>query len=51
MVLEKFIKKEIVCIFQPHRISRLKYLKTEFAKSFKKANTIILCPLYKAEKV
>ena len=31
-----------------NQISRLKNLKTEFAKSFKKANTIILCPLYKA---
>ena len=47
-VREVYKKKEIVCIFQPHRISRLKNLKTEFAKSFKKANTIILCPLYKA---
>ena len=47
-VRDVYKKKEIVCIFQPHRISRLKSLKTEFAKSFKKANTIILCPLYKA---
>ena len=47
-VREVYKKKEIVCIFQPHRISRLKNLKLEFAKSFKKANTIILCPLYKA---
>ena len=47
-VREVYKKKEIVCIFQPHRISRLKNLKLEFAKSFKKADTIILCPLYKA---
>ena len=40
--------KEIICIFQPHRISRLKNLHEEFSKSFKKANTIILCPIYKA---
>ena len=47
-VREVYKKKEIVCIFQPHRVSRLKNLKLEFAKSFKKADTIILCPLYKA---
>ena len=41
-------KNEIVCIFQPHRISRLKDLKKEFSKSFKKANTVILCPVFVA---
>ncbi len=40
--------KEIECIFQPHRISRVKNLNEEFSKSFKKANTLILCPIYKA---
>ncbi len=47
-VRKVYIKQEIVCIFQPHRISRLKNLKVEFSKCFKKANTIILCPIYKA---
>ena len=41
-------KEEIVCIFQPHRVSRLKDLKKEFSHSFKKANTVILCPIYVA---
>ena len=40
--------KEIVCIFQPHRISRLKFLKTKFANAFRKADTVVLCPIYKA---
>jgi len=40
--------KEIVCIFQPHRISRLISLKKEFSFSFKKANEVILCPIYAA---
>ena len=44
----KVYKKGDCLYFSPHRISRLKNLKLEFAKSFKKANTIILCPLYKA---
>ena len=45
-------KKEIICVFQPHRISRLKDLKKEFSFSFKKADTVILCPVYAAgEKI
>ena len=47
-VREVYKNKEIVCIFQPHRISRLKNLQEEFSKSFKKADTVILCPIYKA---
>ena len=39
---------EIICVFQPHRISRLKDLKKEFSLSFKKADTVILCPVYVA---
>ena len=41
-------KEEIICIFQPHRISRLKDLKKEFSLSFKKADTVILCPVFAA---
>ncbi len=47
-VREVYKDKEIECVFQPHRISRLKHLHDEFSKSFKKANTLILCPIYKA---
>ena len=43
-------KKEIICVFQPHRISRVKKLKQEFSTSFKKADTVILCPIYKASE-
>ena len=40
------------CIFQPHRISRLKDLRKEFSLAFKKADTVILCPIYTAgEKI
>ncbi len=41
-------KEDIVCVFQPHRISRLKDLKKEFSLSFKNANSVILCPIYSA---
>ena len=41
-------KEEIICVFQPHRISRLKDLRKQFSESFKKANSVILCPIYSA---
>ena len=41
-----------ICVFQPHRISRLKYLKNEFSSAFKEADAVILCPIYSAgEKI
>jgi UDP-N-acetylmuramate--alanine ligase len=43
---------EKICIFQPHRISRLKDLKKEFTHAFKNADKIILFPIYTAgEKI
>ena len=48
-VYQKFDK---VCIFQPHRISRLKDLRKEFSYAFQKADIVILCPIYTAgEKI
>ena len=47
-VKNSYKKKKIICIFQPHRISRLKDLKKDFCSSFKNANSVILCPVYKA---
>ena len=43
---------EKVCIFQPHRISRLKDLRKEFSLAFQNADTVVLCPVYTAgEKI
>ena len=43
---------EKICIFQPHRISRLKDLKKEFSFAFRNADTVILCPIFTAgEKI
>ena len=51
-IKEVFVNYERVCIFQPHRISRLKDLKKEFTYAFKDADTVILCPIYSAgEKI
>ena len=41
-------KRKIISIFQPHRYSRIKSLKSEFASSFKKSDQVILCPMYAA---
>jgi UDP-N-acetylmuramate--alanine ligase len=43
---------EKICVFQPHRISRLKDLKKEFTSAFKNADKVILFPIYTAgEKI
>tara|TARA_B100001996_G_scaffold290062_1_gene230250 strand:- start:2018 stop:3409 length:1392 start_codon:yes stop_codon:yes gene_type:complete len=49
-VKKVYDKREIICIFQPHRISRVKSLKLEFSKCFKKSDTVLLCPIYKASE-
>jgi len=44
--------RKIICVFQPHRYSRTKSLKNEFAQSFKECNEVLLCPVYSAgEKI
>jgi len=51
-VKDVYKEESIISIFQPHRISRLKDLKEEFTLSFKKADQVILCPIYAAgEKI
>ena len=46
------VGRKIISVFQPHRYSRLKSLKNEFATSFIESNVVILCPVFPAgEKV
>ena len=40
--------KKIISVFQPHRISRLNFLKNKFTKCFKFSDQVVLCPVYKA---
>ena len=47
-VKRAYTSEKIICIFQPHRISRLNDLKSEFTKCFIKADEVILCPVYTA---
>ena len=44
--------RKIICVFQPHRYSRVNFLKNEFASSFKSSDVVVLCPVYSAgEKI
>ena len=45
-------KRKIICVFQPHRYSRVQFLKNEFAASFKDIDAVVLCPVFSAgEKI
>ena len=51
-VRQVYKDRKIICVFQPHRYSRVKFLKNEFASSFKFSDAVVLCPVYSAgEKV
>ncbi len=41
-------KRKIISVFEPHRYSRVIYLKNQFSKCFSKSKSVILCPLYAA---
>jgi len=45
---EVYKNRKVITVFQPHRYSRVKVLKKEFSLSFKKSDTVILCPVYSA---
>ena len=47
-VRQVYAKRKIVCVFQPHRFSRVHLLKKEFASVFKKSDIVVLCPVYSA---
>ena len=40
--------RRIISVFQPHRYSRIKALKNEFALSFKQCDEVVLCPVFSA---
>ena len=40
--------RKIITVFQPHRYSRIKALKSEFTLCFKDTDQLILCPVYAA---
>ena len=49
---EVYKDRKIICVFQPHRYSRVNSLKNEFASSFRESDIVVLCPVYSAgEKI
>ena len=51
-VRQVYKDRKIICVFQPHRYSRVKFLKNEFALSFRSSDAVVLCPIYSAgEKI
>ena len=46
--LSEIIPKRLVSIFQPHRYSRTKKFKKEFAKSLSKSDLVFITPIYSA---
>tara|TARA_Y100000590_G_scaffold460167_1_gene618891 strand:- start:2460 stop:3857 length:1398 start_codon:yes stop_codon:yes gene_type:complete len=45
---EVYKNRKIICVFQPHRYSRVKYLRNEFSLAFKLSDQVLLCPVYSA---
>jgi len=44
--------RKIISVFQPHRYSRIRLLKKDFACAFRDSNLVVLCPVYPAgEKI
>ncbi len=41
-------ERKLISVFQPHRYSRVKNLKKEFASSFSISDLVLLCPIYAA---
>ena len=41
-------KRKIISVFQPHRYSRVNFLKDEFSRSFKSSDLVLLSPVYSA---
>ena len=40
--------RKIISVFQPHRFSRVNFLKNDFSNAFKLADKVLLCPIYSA---
>lgn len=46
---EKFPKRRIVCVFEPHQADRLTQLFSEFKSAFRDADTLIVLPVYRVK--
>ena len=48
---QRFGRRRIWCLFQPHQISRLRALLGEFAKSFERADQVLIAPVFAAREI
>lgn len=48
--LRNWKDRRIVCVFQPHRYSRTKYLKDDFAQCFSSADHLVMTDIYSANE-
>ncbi len=48
---ERFGRRRLWCLFQPHQVSRLRALLPEFAGSFQRADRILIGPVYAAREI
>jgi UDP-N-acetylmuramate--alanine ligase len=48
---QRYGKRRLWCLFQPHQISRLRALLPEFAASFGRADRILVAPVYAAREI
>jgi UDP-N-acetylmuramate--alanine ligase len=48
---ERYGRRRLWCLFQPHQVSRLRALLPEFAASFERADQILIAPVFAAREV
>jgi UDP-N-acetylmuramate--alanine ligase len=48
---ERYGRRRIWCLFQPHQVSRLRTLLPEFAGSFERADQVLIAPAYAAREI
>jgi UDP-N-acetylmuramate--alanine ligase len=48
---QRYGRRRIWCLFQPHQVSRLRALLPEFVGSFKRADKVLIAPVYTAREI
>jgi len=49
-VKEMWSRRRVIAVFQPHRYTRVKFLKSQFINSFTFADAIVVTPIYSASE-
>jgi len=48
---QRYGRRRLWCLFQPHQVSRLRTLLPEFAASFERADQVLIAPVYAAREI